>query len=374
MKKLLAVTITICLTAGLTACSGSPNHQEPASAEPAAGGVRYTSQPAFVGNEDEVYYFCSWYAGNEWWVGGYEGFKDAARQLGVQTKCVGAVDDAIDGQMAVLEQTIALKPAGICLAVTDGSAFGSAVQSGLEKGIPITTTDNEIAEANALMFMGYNDKAMTKIAADHIGETLGGKGKIAMLEVVGQQNLEKRAAAFKENLETYWPEIEIVGEANTGHDELKGATDTSSFLTQYPDLNFIYSLNPTAAMGAVTAIKEAGSSCKVITMDVNGNVLDYIKDGSIDAAIMPDSYTFGYLSMLALYCEKHQLLDPMWNVNLPEKSGWCVPNLEVGATVVTVDNADNYYTDKYYEKRVSKGFEEGAQDMKGTNLPGYWTR
>lgn len=336
--------------------------------------VTYTSKPAFVGDEDETYYFVSWYAGNEWWVGGYEGFKDAARQLGVKTVCTGATDDAIDNQIAVLEQVMTMQPDGICLAVSDGSAFGEVTQRALSQGIPVATTDNEIAEANPIMFIAYNDKYMTKLVADHIGETLGGKGKIAILEVVGQTNLEIRAAAFKENLAQYWPDIEIVGTANSGHDELKGATDTANFLLQYPDLDFIYTLNPTSAMGAVTAIAEANSDCRVITMDVNENVLDYIKEGKIDAAVMPDSYTFGYLSMLALYCEAHDLLDPMWNIEDGVKSGWHLPYAEVGATVVTVDTADNYYTSKYYESRGSKGFDEGAQNMTNPDLPGYWQR
>lgn len=374
-KKVLALTLVLCmiLMMTLSACSSTPSGSN-GNVSPSEGGVSYASQPAFVGNPGETYFFVSWFAGNEWWVGGYEGFKDAARQLGVSTKCVGAPTDAIEEQMAVLEQTIAQQPAGISLAVSDGSAFGSVVQSALESGIPITTTDNKIADANPLMFMAYDDAAMTKVAADHIGNALGGTGKIAILEVVGQTNLELRTAAFRENMATYWPNIEIVGSANSGHDELQGAADTATFLTAHPDLNFIYTLNPTAAMGAATAIAEANTDCRIITMDVNENVIEYIKDGSIDAAIMPDSYTFGYLSMLALYCEKHQLLDPMWDVELGAKSGWSIPTVEVGATVVTAENADNYSTSAYYASRGSNGFNEGAQDMKDPNLPGYWER
>lgn len=370
MKKFLALLTTGLLLA--TGCSG--NNNQPSANVPSDGGVAYASKPAFVGDPDEVYFFISWYAGNEWWVGGYEGFKDAARQLGVQTRCVGATDDAIDAQIAVLEQTIAQSPSGISLACSDGNSFGQVVQSALQSGIPITTTDNKIEEANPIMFMSYDDAAMTKVAADHIGEALGGKGKVAILEVVGQTNLEKRTAAFRENMAKYWPNIQIVGSANSGHDELKGAADTASFLTANPDLDFIYTLNPTAAMGAATAIGEANAKCRIITMDVNENVVEYIKQGRIDAAIMPDSYTFGYLSMLALYCEKHQLLDPMWDVQLGKKSGWSVPTLEVGATVVTAENADNYNTSNYYSRRGSKGFDEGAQDMTTPSLPGFWKR
>lgn len=92
-----------------------------------------------------------------------------------------------------------------------------------------------------------------------------------------------------------------------------------------------------------------------------------------DAAIMPDSYTFGYLSMLALYVENHGLMDPMWTEN-GDENGWCVPYMEVGSSIVTKGVTERYYTSKYYEQRGSEGFDEGALDMDNTDLPGYWTR
>jgi ABC-type sugar transport system substrate-binding protein len=386
MKRTLAFLAVLVFTLAMAAGCAAPAAAQPAApaaadtaaapAAAAAGGVTYGSQPPFVGNEDEVYYFVSWNAGNSWWLGGYEGFKDAARELGVNTVCAGSVDDSIENQVQAFQQVAALQPKGIYLAVSDGSAFTKVVQEVIDSGIPVTTTDNAIPGANVIMHMGYNDPAMTKAVADHIGNTLGGTGTIAILEVVGQKNLEERKAAFLENLATFWPNLEVVASANSGHDELKGASDTAQLLLQYPDLDFIFTLNPTAAMGAATAIKEAGASTRIITMDINPNVADAIKAGTIDGAVMPDSYTFGYLSMLALYCEAHHLLAPFWVADGGKtKTSWCAPKVEVGATVATKDNIDNYYIDTVYlESRHSKGFDEGALDMTYDGLPGYWVR
>ena len=125
---------------------------------------------------------------------------------------------------------------------------------------------------------------------------------------------------------------------------------------------------------SINAIQEAKSKCRIITMDVNENVLDYIKKGKIDACMMPDSYSFGYLSMLALFVERHKLMDPMWVVDGVNKSGWCVPFLQVGSTVINKTNADNYYLTNYLKRRSSKGFDEGAQNMTSPQLKGYWKR
>lgn len=72
-------------------------------------------------------------------------------------------------------------------------------------------------------------------------------------------------------------------------------------MVYYPDVEYIFCDTPDAAMGAVTAVEEGEYNIKVLTFDTNPNVLDYIKEGLIDAAIMPDPYVFGYMGLMALY-------------------------------------------------------------------------
>ena len=128
-------------------------------------------------------------------------------------------------------------------------------------------------------------------------------------------------------------------------------------------------------MGAAAAIEEAKADVKILSFDVNQNVLEYMKRGSITAAVMPDAYNFGYLGMLSLYCESHKLLDPMNDYSMnDDKDAFDYPMINASSTVVTLENAHLYDTEKYLENRSSKGYDEGAQNMKSDVLPGYWKR
>lgn len=200
---------------------------------------------------------------------------------------------------------------------------------------------------------------------------LGGEGEIAVMETVGQVNLDNRSAAFTRKLETYWPDIKIVARTNPGHDEIKGAQDAALLIQAHPDLDFIFTVNPTAAMGAVTALQEAGSEVKVLTVDTNPNVLDYIREGKLEAAIMPDPYTFGHMGLLALYLDRHGLLDPMWDTD-NDRPRSDVPLMNTGSSVVTAANVDYFNSDRYKDRRQSGGYDMEANDLNNPDLPGYW--
>jgi ribose transport system substrate-binding protein len=336
-----------------------------------AEGFSSKIRPAFVGTEDETYYLLTFLSGYDFWTSYYEGFMDAGRQLGVNTKYMGATSADISEQIRVFEQIMALDPAGIMVNPSDGEPLTAAAQQANDLGIPLVIGENPIPDVEVAMWINHNEHLMTRKAADYIGEALGGKGEIAVMETVGQVNLDNRSAAFTENMETYWPDIEIVARTNPGHDEIKGAQDTASLIQAHPDLDFIFSVNPTAAMGAVTALQEAGSDVKVLTFDTNPNVLDYIKEGKIEAAIMPDPYSFGYMGMLALFMARHELLDPMWDYH-NDRPAFDFPLVNTGSSVVTKENADYFYSDKYKERRGSKGYDMEAKELKNPELRGYW--
>lgn len=328
-------------------------------------------RPAFVGSEDETYYLLTFLSGYDFWTSYYEGFMDAGRQLGVNTKYMGATTADISEQIRVFEQIMAFDPAGIMINPSDGDPLAQSAQKANELGIPLVIGENPIPGAKVAMWINHNEKMMTRKAADFIGNALNGKGQIAVMETVGQVNLDNRSAAFTENMEKHWPNVKIVARTNPGHDEIKGAQDTAALIQAHPDLDFIFTVNPTCAMGAVTALQEADSKVKVLTFDTNPNVLDYLKQGKLEAAIMPDPYTFGYMGLLALYLDRHGLLDPMWDYT-NDRPAFDVPLMNTGCSVVTKENADYFYSDKYKKRRGSDGYDMQAKNLKNEKLPGYW--
>ncbi len=390
MKKILVVVIAVAMmltmvlagcspaaadTSGASSDSGAASSESAAAADAPEGAFVSKEQPAFVGDPEETYYLMTFLNGYDFWVSYYEGFMDAARQLGVNTKYMGAATAEIDEQVRVFEQIIAEEPAGIMVNPTDGDPFVTQAQKCNELGIPLVCGENKIPESEITMWIMHNEDLQTGKALERISEALGGSGQIAMLTTPGQENLDVRDAAFRKNVEEDYPGIEIVFEANTQHDNVKGAADTHQIANSYPDVKYIFCDNPDAAMGAVTAIQEGGYDIKVLTFDTNANVLDFIKEGKLDAAIMPDPYVFGYMGLMALYMDKHDLWDPMWDYKLEGgRPQFEIPLLNPGCTVVTAENVDAFYPDKYKEARQSGGYDIEAKDLTNPELPGAWEK
>lgn len=358
-KRVLAGFLAGTMVCGMmfTGCGNNSGNtaQSEESSKPAAG--------AFVGSEDETYYLETFLCGYDYWTSYYEGFMDAAKQLGVNAKYVGATTSEIEDEVQVFQQIMASNPAGIMVNPSDGTAFTAVAKECNEKKIPLVVGESPIPDCEVAMFINHDEDAMTEKAVKYIGEAMGGSGSIAMLTTPGQANLELRDKAFKQNMEELYPDINIVFEANTQHDNAKGAADVHQIVSSYSDVQYIFCDNPDAAMGAVTAKEEGGYDVKIITFDTNPNVLDYIKEGKLEAAIMPDPYAFGYMGMLTLYMARHQLWDPMWDYKSGNRPAIEIPLLSTSCSVVTADNADIFYSDKYKEERGSKGYDMEAKDL-----------
>jgi ribose transport system substrate-binding protein len=107
MKKVGMLTLAVCvLTAVFVSCnagSGSGTNE-----------VAVVSSP-LVGDASEEYYMVTFLSGIDYWKICFQGMEDAAKLYGVTPRYTGQIDADAAGQVAVLEQVVALKPKGIAL-------------------------------------------------------------------------------------------------------------------------------------------------------------------------------------------------------------------------------------------------------------------
>jgi ribose transport system substrate-binding protein len=93
--------------------------------------------------------------------------------------------------------------------------------------------------------------------------------------------------------------------------------------------------------------------------DVNAKILDMIKAGEVFGSVNPNQGMQGYMGFMLLWLAKHpDLIDPM---NDAKRSGFnpmSIPFVDNGLSIVTADNADDFYWDKYLKRRGTKGIEE----------------
>jgi len=192
-----------------------------------------------------------------------------------------------------------------------------------------------------------------------IAEAMGGKGEYGILENPGQDNHDKRVAAFVARMTEKYPNIKLVGRAATNQDANKAYQAVMSMAQANPNLGALFMPEANSALGAAQAAQELGGKIRVMNADVNGKILDMIKAGQVFGAVNPNQGIQGYMGFMLLFMAKHpELIDPMNDWKRAGYNPMGVPFVDNGFAVVTKDNADDFYWDAYLKRRGTKGIEE----------------
>lgn len=313
----------------------------------------------FVGDPSETYYMCVMVSGVEYWFPVYEMMKQAGQQLGVKTVYTGTPEYDVNKQLAVFEQILAKKPAGIFLHPMNPDAFIEPINRAAEMGIPVVTFAADSPNSKRVSYITSDNVREGAFAADTIAADMGEKGEVAVLENPGQDNHDKRIKAFIERIETAYPDMEVVARAATNQDPNKAYQAVMTMAQAHPELGGIFMPEASSGMGAAQAAKELGTGIRVMCCDINAKVLDMIKAGDFFGSINPNQGTQGYYGMLMLYLAKHSdMIDPMNDWSAAGYNPMGIPVVDNGLAVVTKENADFFYWDKYLEKRGTKGINE----------------
>ena len=321
--------------------------------------VAAETKSAFQGAEGETYHMLVFVTGVEYWIPVYEMFKECGKQLGVKTVYSGTPEYDINKQLTVFEQVIATNPTGIYLCPMQPDPFIEPINRAIEQGIAVTTFATDSPKSNRQIFITSDNVREGTYAATRLAEEIGGKGKLAVLRNPGQLNHDIRVDTFIKTIKENYPDITIVGDAASNQDPEKAYQAVLTMAQKDPDLGGVFMPEANSGMGAAQAAKELGGTIKVLCCDVNKQILDMIKAGEIWGAINPNQGMQGYFGMLTLFVTAHpELVDPMNEDKAMGKNPVTLPFVDNNLSIVTQENVDYYYLDKYLERRGSKGVEE----------------
>jgi len=324
-----------------------------------SAGPTLAEKSFFKGDPSETYYMCVMVSGVEYWFPVYEMFKQAGQQLGVKTVYTGTPEYDVNKQLAVFEQILAKKPAGIFLHPMNPDPFIEPINRAYEMGIPVVTFAADSPNSKRVSYITSDNVREGYFAADKIAELLGGKGEVATLQNPGQDNHDLRVKSFIKRMETKWTDIKVVAGAASNQDANKAYQATLTMAQAHPKLGAIFMPEATSAMGAAQAAKELGGKIKILNCDVNQKVLDMIKEGDIWGALNPNQGVQGYMGMIFLYLAKHSdMIDPMNDYKREGFNPMQIPYADNGLSLVSKDNADDFYWDKYLKRRGTKGIKE----------------
>ena len=230
------------------------------------------------------------------------GARAAGKDLGVNVPELGAQSESdINGQISILENAVAGKPAAVVIAPTEFAALGAPIDTAA-KSVPIIGIDSSADSKAFTSFLTTDNEAGGKIAADGLAEAIKAKtgaikGKVALItHLPGVGSLTARDKGFKEQIAAKYPDLTLVAERVSDGTANGGLNIMTDLLTANPDLVGVFADNLIQAQGSGQAIAEAKAADKValVAFDSDDKTLGFLDDGTIAALVVQDPYRMGY--------------------------------------------------------------------------------
>jgi fructose transport system substrate-binding protein len=207
------------------------------------------------------------------------------------TAAAGTADGDNDSQVTAVQNMIAAGVKAILITPNDSTAIVPTLLDAQEKGIFVAALDtptdgNKGVDAT---WATDNTKAGEQQGA-YVKAALGSTTPVlAMLDLQpGVTVGDQRHDGFLTGMGLTDGSPEIAGQENTSGDQGKGQTAMENLLQKNPNINSVYTINEPAAIGAATALKNAGKTDSVIVGSIDGGCagVQAVKDGQIAATVM----------------------------------------------------------------------------------------
>ncbi len=161
----------------------------------------------------------------------------------------------VQGQIQQIQNLINRGVDAIIVNPNDQSALNLAFEEAVEEGIIVIAVDQEVS-AQGVYNVAINQKEWAMESARWLAETLGGEGKIILIEgFVGHPANEARMEGVEEVLAEY-PGIEVVGRESGGWDQATAQQVVSDLFASIPQIDAVWTQDG-MAQGVWTAVRTA---------------------------------------------------------------------------------------------------------------------
>ncbi|MCX4093986.1 sugar ABC transporter substrate-binding protein [Nocardia sp. alder85J] len=288
-RRLRRLAPWIAAAALLAACSG------PASESPAAQSG--TPAPAAAGKLGTVAVVTHGSAGDAFWNVVKNGAEAAGKNLGVHVDYQASGDPA--QQAELIDNAVAQHVDGLVVSMANPQALQTSVHNAVAAGIPVVTINSGESSSAAFGAIGHVGQS-EELAGTQAGKRLKDAGKTKLLCVIheaGNVGAAQRCAGATQGFGATTTLQVDIGNPTDAQARIKGALESD------PAIDAVLTLNSQIAARAVAAAGEAHSKAAVATFDLNSDVVDALRAGTLLFAIDQQQYEQGYLPivMLQLY-------------------------------------------------------------------------
>ena len=297
MKKASILVAILMVVALLVTGCASPA-PAPAAADPAAA----ASAPAALPGEGETYVVIGSLFQLEFFDALKAGVCDAANSIGAKWYYAGPQEFVPDQISQAIDQAVANKVTGIVLH-GQSPETAAAIDNAIAAGVPVIIVNTDIP-SNRLSFLGCNPYQAGYDMGEQMGKLLAGKTGTVLISTAisaGQPSALENLRGAKEALANYTG-VKVV-EVDDTADANVAATNIGAALQANADVVGIIGQQAYTAVGACTAVREAGLTGKVIVIgrDRDTATLELIENGELAASYAQNSYVEGFIALQWLH-------------------------------------------------------------------------
>jgi simple sugar transport system substrate-binding protein len=206
-------------------------------------------------------------------------------------------DPAADKQATLIQSAIDSGVDAIATTLSTPDALKPAVQAAIAAGIPVVSFNaglDQYEDVGSMMYFGSDET----LAGEAVGERLAAEGAqhpLCVIQEAGQVQLEARCAGVATNAPGT-ENLQVNGR------DLPSVTSTiAAKLQADPSIDYVVTLGAQFATAALDSASQANSSAKVVTFDLDADVAQAIKDGTIVFSVDQQPYLQGYLAVDSLW-------------------------------------------------------------------------
>ena len=245
---------------------------------------------------------------HEFWKSIHAGAVQASEELAKTGDSVRIIwkgplrEDDRELQVQVVEGFLSQGVQGLVLAPLDRRALVRPVEDAKKAGIPTVIIDSGLETDSIVSYIATDNLKGGSLAADRLGQQLGGKGKVLVLRLQeGSASTEERERGFLERIKTAYPGITVVSSdqyAGPTRETAKQASE--NLLNRFGgDLQGIFTSNESATIGMLLALQDMGKAGKVrfVGFDASPILVDAMRNHQLDGIAVQNPMRMGYLGV-----------------------------------------------------------------------------
>jgi ribose transport system substrate-binding protein len=275
---------------------------------------------------------------HDFWKSIHAGALQAAQELSAQGAAVEVIwkgplrEDDRELQIQVVEGFLSQGVQGIVLAPLDSRALVRPVEEAKRAGLPTVIIDSGLESEAMISFVATDNRKGGNLAADRLGELVGGKGNVLLLRYAeGSASTHDREEGFLEQLRARYPDVRVISSdqyAGPTRETAKRASE--NLLNRYgAEVQGIFTVNETATIGMLLALQDIGRAgqIKFVGFDASQLLVDALRAQQLHGLVVQNPVKMGYLGVKTM-------VDHLQGKNVEKR-------IDTGVMLVTPESLDS---------------------------------